>query len=94
MTFHFPSRADPLDIILVPGVAFTRNGGRMGHGMGYYDKYLQKYFNRFPDRREINKTLLIGLGFREQIVEDDQLPIEPFDYPLDLVVTSDCGNIS
>jgi 5-formyltetrahydrofolate cyclo-ligase len=73
----------------MPGVAFSRGGGRMGHGMGYYDKYLHKYFNRFPDRRKIDKTLLVGLGFREQIVDDDQLPLEPFDYPLDLVVTSD-----
>lgn len=89
-TFWIPS-TDPLDLILLPGVAFTQNGGRMGHGMGYYDKYLHKYFNRFPDRRKINKTLLVGLGFREQIVDDDQLPLEPFDYLLDYVVTSDWG---
>lgn len=73
----------------MPGVAFSRSGGRLGHGMGYYDKYLHDYFNRYPDRVKINKTLLIGLGFSEQIVYDDQLPLEPFDYPLDEVLTSD-----
>lgn len=88
-TRHSDYFLDPLDLILVPGVAFTLSGGRMGHGMGYYDKYLHKYFNRFPDRRKIDKTLLVGLGFREQIVDNDQLPLEPFDYPLDIMVTSD-----
>lgn len=71
----------------MPGVAFSRIGGRLGHGMGYYDKYLFNYFNRFPDRAKINKTFLIGLGFVDQIV--DQLPLGPLDYPLDLVLTSD-----
>ena len=73
----------------MPGVAFTRNGGRLGHGMGYYDKYLQSYFNRFPEKKKINKTLLIGLAFQEQIVSDGQLPLDPLDYPLDVVLSSD-----
>lgn len=90
LTTNFSSLSSaPLDLILMPGVAFTRNGGRLGHGMGYYDKYLYKYFNRFPDRAKIDKTLLVGLGFREQLVDDDQLPLDKFDYPLDLVLTSD-----
>jgi 5-formyltetrahydrofolate cyclo-ligase len=87
-TFYLSLLA-PLDLILMPGVAFSLNGSRMGHGMGYYDKYLHNYFNKFPDRAEINKTLLVGLGFREQIVGNDQLPLEPLDYPLNLIVTSD-----
>lgn len=57
--------------------------------MGYYDKYLHEYFNRFPDKAKINKTLLIGLGFGEQIVDEDQLPLEPTDYPLDVILSSD-----
>lgn len=71
----------------MPGVAFTRDGGRLGHGMGYYDKYLHNYFNNFPDRAlGMNKTLLVGLAFQEQIV--NQLPINHLDYPLDLVLTA------
>lgn len=80
---------DPLDLILIPGVAFSRGGGRLGHGMGYYDKYLQEYFNRLHEETKFNKTLLVGLGFKEQIVSDDQLPLVKFDYPLDLILTSE-----
>lgn len=80
---------DALDLILLPGVAFSRRGGRLGHGMGYYDKYLNKYFNRFPDRTKIDKTFLVALAFQEQIVDVDQLPLDPYDYPFDLVLTSE-----
>lgn len=80
---------DGLDLVVMPGVAFTRGGGRCGHGMGYYDKYLHAYFNRFPDRIKTNKTSLIALAFKEQIVNDEQLALDPHDYPLDLVLTSD-----
>lgn len=73
----------------MPGVGFTRKGGRMGHGMGYYDKYLHKYFARYPDSASVKKTHLIALAFREQIVADNELPLEPTDYPLDSVLTSD-----
>lgn len=60
----------------------------MGHGMGYYDKYLHNYFSNFSGQTGINKTMLVALAFHEQIVEDDHLPIEPLDYPLDLVLTT------
>lgn len=81
------SLSDPLDLILIPGVAFTRSGGRLGHGMGYYDKYLQSYFNRFPEKTKIN--FLIGLAFREQMLDDSQLPLDPHDYQLNIVLTAD-----
>ncbi|EGD83456.1 hypothetical protein PTSG_12124 [Salpingoeca rosetta] len=34
--------AGGLDMIIVPGLAFSRDGGRLGRGKGYYDKYIQK----------------------------------------------------
>lgn len=83
----------------MPGVVFTRSGNRCGHGMGYYDKFLGRLFEKYPERyskgEEISKkiknqkTVLIAMGFKEQIVEESELPMENHDCPLDLFVTSD-----
>lgn len=74
----------------MPGVAFTKSGGRCGHGMGYYDKYLERFFQKYPQQSTgNNKTLLYGLAFREQIVDENQLPLDKYDYPLDLVLRCD-----
>lgn len=72
-----------MDLILLPGVAFTRTGGRLGHGAGYYDKYL----NRLSKLENPNKVILIGLAFKEQIV--NELPQDINDVTLDSVITSD-----
>lgn len=71
--------ANQLDLFLMPGVGFTVKGERMGHGMGYYDKFLARYFQKF----ERSETKLYALGFREQII--DQLPTDPHDVLLDKV---------
>lgn len=81
----------------MPGVAFSRNGARTGHGMGYYDKFLTELFTDNPHRRadtlrqNINaklatkKTILLGLAFKEQIV--DEIPLDPWDVLLDEIVS-------
>lgn len=71
--------AGELDVVLVPGVAFTLGGKRLGRGAGYYDKFLSAYF-------EIHEEMprLIGLSLDEQIVED--LPMDNHDWCLDEVV--------
>jgi 5-formyltetrahydrofolate cyclo-ligase len=40
-----PTRSDAagLDLMLVPGVAFDTQNRRLGHGKGFYDRYLQRY---------------------------------------------------
>ena len=64
-----------IDAIVVPGVAFTRRGARMGRGKGYYDKYLsQSDFS----------GLKIGVCYSEQIVDD--VPTEPHDVVMDVVI--------
>lgn len=89
-----------LDLVLAPGVAFTKNGGRCGHGMGYYDKYLESLFRSNPQREGAekqrgnldeklsdHKTILLALAFREQIVPE--LPLDSTDIILDQVITAD-----
>ncbi|TWU31025.1 5-formyltetrahydrofolate cyclo-ligase [Novipirellula artificiosorum] len=65
-----------LGVILVPGVAFDRRGGRIGHGMGYYDKLLANANQQTP---------LISLAFECQMF--DEVPIQPHDIFMDKVVT-------
>lgn len=68
-----------LDVVIVPGVAFTDQMTRLGHGVGFYDEFLTAYTKKF------NKTpYLIGLALNEQIVH--QIPTEPHDWKLDYVV--------
>ena len=64
-----------IDVMIVPGVAFTRNGARLGRGKGFYDKYLShKDFHAYT----------IGVCYPCQVVEN--LPTEEHDKQLDLVV--------
>jgi 5-formyltetrahydrofolate cyclo-ligase len=63
-----------MDFILVPGVAFSPNGYRLGRGKGYYDKFLSKYTNLFT----------VGVCFREQFYLD--IPTEPHDIPMQRVL--------
>ena len=64
-----------IDLMVVPGVAFTRDGMRLGRGKGYYDRYLSQ-----PEFR----ARTIGVGYRHQLLEE--LPMEPHDKMLDWVI--------
>jgi len=65
-------------IVIVPLVAFNRSGGRLGYGGGFYDRTLEKL-------RAAKPTLAIGFAYTAQ--EDENLPLEATDQPLDLIVT-------
>lgn len=67
---------EQLDAILVPGVAFTRDGHRLGRGGGYYDRLLARCAPR---------TARIGVCFECQLVPE--LPGESHDQPVQRVVT-------
>jgi 5-formyltetrahydrofolate cyclo-ligase len=66
------------EIVIVPLVAFDRRGGRLGYGGGFYDRTLQGL-------RARGAVLAIGFAFAAQEAED--LPLEPTDQPLDMIVT-------
>lgn len=67
------------DIALVPGVCFDRRGYRLGFGGGYYDRLLAS--------KEMKDTLTIGIGYDFQLVKE--LPIQPWDMPVDIVCTEE-----
>lgn len=63
------------DVLIMPLVAFTAQGARLGQGGGHYDRWLETHPN----------TLTIGLAWDVQLA--DSLPTEPHDQPLAIVVT-------
>jgi 5-formyltetrahydrofolate cyclo-ligase len=65
-----------IDLVLVPGLAFDRQGNRLGYGGGYYDRFLVKV-----------TALKIGLVPEALIV--DEIPCEPHDIPMDILLTDE-----
>ena len=64
--------------LLVPLAAFDRRGGRLGYGKGHFDRSIAELSSRHP-------VLAIGLAYTVQEIED--VPREPHDRLLDLIVT-------
>ncbi len=67
-----------LDIALIPGVAFDEKGGRMGIGLGYYDRLMPKLSST---------TRKVALAFNCQLVP--QVPMESHDRYVDIIITED-----
>ncbi|HSV43334.1 MAG TPA: 5-formyltetrahydrofolate cyclo-ligase [Candidatus Bathyarchaeia archaeon] len=65
-----------IDLVLVPALAFDRQGYRLGRGAGYYDRFLES-FPHIPH---------IGLAFDFQIL--DRLPVEPHDRPVTKIISN------
>lgn len=76
-TGSFFTDFDKIDLILVPGVAFSPEGNRLGRGKGYYDKLLPKL-----------SGIKIGVCFPCQLV--DTIPLEKWDAKVDRVI---CGSL-
>ena len=70
-------RPGEIDLMVVPGMAFTRDGLRLGRGKGFYDRYMA---------REGFRARCIGVCFSHQLL--DSLPAEPHDRRVDAVVTA------
>lgn len=67
-----------VDLFLVPGLLFDREGRRLGRGGGHYDRLLT---TARPD------AVRIGLCYADRLVE--RLPADPWDEPVDLIVTDE-----
>lgn len=67
---------DQIDVMIIPMVVFDEQKNRMGHGQGFYDRYLKNY-----------RGLKIGIAFECQKAE--MLVTQPHDVPMDLIITED-----
>jgi 5-formyltetrahydrofolate cyclo-ligase len=65
-----------INVALVPGVVFDKRGYRIGHGQGYYDRFLGQYHANL---------ISIGLSFDVQVI--DEIPVSMHDMPVDYIVT-------
>jgi 5-formyltetrahydrofolate cyclo-ligase len=64
-----------IDLLIVPGLAYTRQGYRLGFGGGYYDRFLSHYSGQ-----------TLSLAFDQQILP--QFPIEDYDIPVTKIITN------
>ncbi len=71
-----PVEPSILDLVIVPGVVFDKKGYRIGHGAGYYDRFLP----RLPE-----KTVTVSLAFDMQLV--DWVPTEKHDMAVKYIIT-------
>ena len=67
---------ETLDLALIPGVAFDLRGGRLGFGVGFYDRLLSRLPREVPT---------VGLAFDFQVIP--RLPLQPHDMLLDAIAT-------
>jgi 5-formyltetrahydrofolate cyclo-ligase len=67
-----------IDLILMPGVAFDRQGGRLGYGAGFYDRFLSK-INTSVDK--------IAVAYHFQVL--DNIPMDEHDVRIDGIVTEE-----
>ena len=65
-----------LDLVLVPGSVFDRQGGRLGYGGGYYDRF---FSNHAPQASRL------ALCYEMQLV--DKLPLQPHDVAMQFILT-------
>lgn len=66
-----------IDMVVVPGIAFDKKGNRIGHGKGYFDKFLKNLPKNIP---------AIGLAFKFQIVE--RIKTLSWDVPVTKIISA------
>lgn len=82
-----PSNMEPfidpneLDLIVVPGVAFDNNKGRIGYGAGYYDRYFNKI-----NKNNYNRINKVALAYDFQII--NEVPMDKYDMSVDCIIAN------
>ena len=68
------AKPSDIDVAIIPGIAFTEKGDRLGFGKGYYDKFLSEF-----------NGVKIGICYEFQLL--DKLPTAEHDINMDIIVT-------
>ena len=87
------SRADALDarvdLVVVPGVAFDCDNGRLGHGAGFYDNWLARA-DAAADAAAVARPATVGVCLGAQVLPpSERVPREAHDRVLDVVLAPD-----
>lgn len=73
-----------LDLIIMPGMAFDSNFGRLGHGKGFYDYFLHRC------HKSTHAPFRVGLSLTEQFLQPDlYVPMDTTDFRLDALILGD-----
>jgi 5-formyltetrahydrofolate cyclo-ligase len=70
-----------IDLLVVPGLAFDANGGRLGQGKGYYDRFIARMLKDGSD-----KPKLVAVGLEPQFVTDADIPVTEHDFTMDMIL--------
>ena len=78
-----PADIEEIGLFLVPGVAFDRQGRRLGFGRGFYDRALER---RLQADQASGPPLLVGICYHWQLLAGE-IPVEPHDIAVDIIAT-------
>jgi len=76
--FFRPVSPDDIDLVIIPGVAFDKDGDRIGYGMGFYDRFLRSMKKNIP---------VVALAYEFQIVDD--IPVDDTDVTVHKIITEE-----
>lgn len=74
----------PIDVMIIPGLAFDEHGGRLGYGGGYYDRFVRS-FQRVFENKQWKLPLLMSVAYDLQLV--DAVPMDRHDFKIDVIIT-------
>ncbi|KAK9239802.1 hypothetical protein V1525DRAFT_396808 [Lipomyces kononenkoae] len=83
-----------LDLVIVPGLGFSKSCARLGHGKGFYDNFIRLH-RMWSEYNDLPRPAMIGVSFEEQLIQPTvledfiELPTEDHDEILDAVIVGD-----
>ena len=69
------------EAVIVPGLAYTKDGSRLGYGGGYYDRFYELM------GQQEQQITWIGIGYVQQVT--DHIPMDQFDIKLNILITNE-----